>query len=288
MSKATYYIKSYVKSKDYVKSPFRYAGGKFYALKYILPYLDCVQYDEYREPFIGGGSVFFAKEKSKYNWINDLEQKIIHVYQLLTDDKQLSSLSSMLSSETATAIRHKEVKEMVPNNMLEEVFQTYYLNRTSYCGIIHKPAWGYCEGKSSPPSNWSKFLFDAAKKLKDVKITSLDFSEIIGADKIGTNVLMYLDPPYFHADQKRAYIKSFELSDHLRLCELLKNTDYYFCLSYDNTDEIKDLYSWANIYEEKWLYNTANKQGEHRGLGKELIITNYDVQPISNLQLNLL
>ena len=51
----------YKKSADYIQSPFRYPGGKFYALKYILPFLNAVPHTEFREAFVGGGSVFFGK-----------------------------------------------------------------------------------------------------------------------------------------------------------------------------------------------------------------------------------
>jgi DNA adenine methylase len=88
---------------------------------------------------------------------------------------------------------------------------------------------------------------------------------------------MYLDPPYYHADQKRAYTKSFNEKDHVRLAKALQKTPYLFCLSYDNCDEIRNLYSWANIHELSWLYNTANKKGEKRQMGEELVITNYNV-----------
>ena len=93
----------------------------------------------------------------------------------------------------------------------------------------------------------------------------------------GKTVLMYLDPPYFHADQKRAYTKPFELNDHVRLANDLKNTPFLFCLSYDDCKEIRDLYEWAHIYDVSWLYNTDNKPGGKRKACKELIITNYEV-----------
>ena len=43
----------YVPGSWKVKSPLRYPGGKFYALKHIMPYIECVEHDEYREPFLG-------------------------------------------------------------------------------------------------------------------------------------------------------------------------------------------------------------------------------------------
>lgn len=270
----------YKSGKHKVKSPLRYPGGKFYALKHIMPYIECVEHDEYREPFFGGGSVFFAKQKAKINIINDLEKNIIHFYKFILDTKNREMLIRKLTDESATKQRHSEIKQMQPSSLFEEVFRTYYLNRTSYCGIIHAPAWGYADGKSSPPQNWGKFIDDASKKLCGAEIFSLDYKEILAMPPKGKRVLLYLDPPYYHADQRRAYTKPFEIADHIRLANDLREVPYMFCLSYDDCMEIRDLYSWANIYDVSWLYNTDNKPGEKRKACKELIITNYVVNHI--------
>lgn len=266
----------YKKSDDYVQSPFRYPGGKFYALKHILPFLNMVPHHEYREPFVGGGSVFFGKKKAPFNWINDIEPQIITTYKAIQNDDLCDLLVSELTIEQANKERHKFYKEYDAKNSYEIAKKTYYLNRTSYSGIINKPAWGYATGKSSPPQNWGKFLLNANKKLEEVKITNLDFSELITSPGKHGNVLLYLDPPYFNADTKRAYIHPFDEDEHERLALLLKDTEHYFCLSYDDCAQIRKLYSWANIYERSWFYNTANTK-ETRMVGDELIITNYPV-----------
>lgn len=279
IAKDNYFVvDNYKKSIDFVKSPFRYPGGKYYALKHIMPFIDCVPHDEFREPFVGGGSVFFGKKKTKFNWLNDLEIDLVNVYKGFSDSEIVSELEKLLNNAIATPERHTEMKNYSPKNLIEKVFKTYYLNRTSYSGIIHKPAWGYKDGKSSPPQNWHNFICQASAKLQNVKITSYDFEEVINTKPKGKSVLMYLDPPYYKADQKRAYTMSFEEKDHKRLCEVLKSTDFLFCLSYDDCEEIRELYSWAHIYEKQWLYNTANKKGESRDLGNELVITNYEVK----------
>ena len=82
-----YWAIPYISGNQKVKSPLRYPGGKFYALKHIMPYIECVDHDEYREPFLGGGSVFFAKTKVKYNILNDLEFEIINFYKAILDDE---------------------------------------------------------------------------------------------------------------------------------------------------------------------------------------------------------
>ena len=266
----------YRRTKDHVQSPFRYPGGKHYALKFILPFLHAVPHDEYREPFAGGGSVFFGKEKASINWLNDLESDMIDTYTMIANPKKKDWLIEHVTAEIATRERHAEIKLFVPKTIEEIAYRTYYLNRTSYSGIINKPAWGYKEGNSSPPQNWHKFINNAHTKLKDVVLTSLDFEKVIYADPTGDSVLMYLDPPYYFADQKRAYTKSFNVCDHERLSKALRETKYNFCLSYDDCAEVRKLYNWANIYERSWFYNTANSSGP-RVIGNELIITNFEV-----------
>ncbi|WP_417260814.1 DNA adenine methylase [Celeribacter sp.] len=271
-------LKPYVKSTDYVKSPFRYPGGKFYALKHIIPFLNVVEHSEYREPFVGGGSVFFGKKKADRNWINDIDNDLMNVYSHILNKSSIKDFSVLFDDEYANRERHKEIIQMNAKSSFERAFQTYYLNRTSYSGIINKPAWGYKDGKSSPPKNWKNFLLNAHIKLQNTKITSLDFEEVINAKSKDDKVLIYLDPPYYLADQKRAYTNSFVLKDHKRLADILKNTKFKFCLSYDDCEEIRVLYKWANIYTKSWLYNTANINGASRTMGNELIITNYTVE----------
>lgn len=259
-------------------SPFRYCGGKFYAVKHILPVVLAYEHDEYREPFVGGGTVFFAKPKVRHNWISDLEPDLITTYQVIADPVKRRKLIKKLSVESATKIRHAEIKNFQASKDIDVAFKTYYLNRTSYSGIIHVPAWGYKEGKSAPPSSWAKKIEPAGEKLEGVTVSNLDFEEVVCHKPVGQSVLMYLDPPYFNADQKRAYRKPFTKIDHERLASVLKSSKHGFCLSYDDCSEVRKLYSWANIHEASWIYASADCRQVQRKEGNELIITNYDIK----------
>lgn len=279
-SRKTYaFNPNYKRGHDFVQSPFRYTGGKFYALKYIIPFLDAYPHDEYIEPFVGGGSVFFGKQRTELSWINDLESWMIETYKAIQDPVRCEILQNRVAKEVANRDRHREIKEFRPVTLDDLAFKTFYLNRTSFSGIINKPAWGYEIGYSSPPENWPKALQKVTPKLQGVKITDLDFTEVLSAPRQGENPLAYLDPPYFLADQKRAYTKSFELEDHLRLEAVLRDIDHAFVLSYDDCDEVRDLYSWANIYPRSWFHNSAASAGP-RKIGKELLITNYKLKSI--------
>ena len=66
-----------------INSPFRYAGGKFYARKLILSHIP--KHSVYIEPFAGGGSIFFAKPKVDINQLNDIDSDLINVYNIIKD-----------------------------------------------------------------------------------------------------------------------------------------------------------------------------------------------------------
>ena len=59
-----------------MNSPFRYAGGKFYARPLIKEHIP--EHDVYIEPLCGGASIFFSKKKVKVNIINDKDNELIN------------------------------------------------------------------------------------------------------------------------------------------------------------------------------------------------------------------
>ena len=259
--------------------PFRYPGGKYYAIKLIMPFIDAITHDEYREPFFGGGSVFWAKDKVKYNWINDKEEGLITTLSFFQNKSELPKLLKLFENEKeATREKYEEVKAIVPKNDFEKTYKFYYLNRTSFSGKMKNPSWGYRPKRSLPPCRWSERIIPCSEKLQDCKITCYDFEKVITAPAQGNNVLMFVDPPYYEANQKSHYICSFNKEDHIRLCECLKKTPYKFILTYDDCPEIREMYSWANIYDVKFFYRVEAAIDHKRKEGNELIITNYKME----------
>jgi len=267
-----------------VKLPFRYPGGKYYALKYLKPFWKVIDHDEYREPMVGGGAVFFGKENVQHNWINDLHEDLIITYKVMADPEMRKELIEMVSDETASKERHKEVKEMEPDDKLGRAFRFYYLNRTSFSGKMKDPYWGYRPKRSLPPERWEERIKPCGEKLENVKITNLDFEEVIRAEPKGEEVLMFIDPPYFESKQEDHYVCSFEKEDHYRLEKTLRNTPFKFFLTYDDVDKIKELYDWAYIYPVEFYYRLSNSNDSDgsREKGDELVITNYSIEDKKN------
>ncbi|MBN3874266.1 DNA adenine methylase [Nostoc sp. JL33] len=270
-----------------INSPFRYPGGKFYARNLILNHIPSHTY--YTEPFAGGGSIFFVKDKVNSNWLNDIDDLLINTLLIVRD--QPEELINFLEGESATKERHTYYKnEFIPQNKLEQAGRWFYLNRTSYSGIMkHQNCyWGYGEKYSMRPENWPRNIRRTSEKLQNVKITNLDFEEVI--ESVPDGSFLFIDPPYFNADQDKFYVHSFAKDDHFRLCQILNRHKQRikFLITYDNSDAIRELYDWAlEIHDKEWNYtinrtdnqkNGKRKQDNFKGeryKGKEIFILNY-------------
>ena len=106
-----------------------------------------------------------------------------------------------------------------------------------------------------------------------------------------TVFFLFIDPPYYGADQKKFYRCNFDYEDHLRLSDCLRrNSDRLrFLITYDNHPDIWNLYDWAcSIDTQEWNYTINRTDDQRNGLklengyknkrykGKEIFIYNYE------------
>ena len=273
---------------DKSNSPFRYPGGKFYARRLILEMLP--QHTTYCEPFAGGASIFFAKPSAGRSILNDLDGDVINVLTCIRDNAE--GLIDLLDGLPASKALHAFYKaEYEPETPLQQAFRWYYLNRTSYSGIMRPEncSWGYGDKYSMRPENWPAHLRTVSDKLEGVELSALDFEDVI--DQVPSDTFLFVDPPYFEADQAKFYNCTFGPGDHERLAACLKRNSkrIKFLLTYDDHISIKWMYSWAsNITTQEWNY-TINRTDDQRNgrkkengfknsrsKGRELFIRNYD------------
>ena len=268
---------------DPVNSPFRYAGGKFYARKLILEHVP--EHDTYVEPLCGGASIFFAKPKVEHNILNDLDEELTNCLTVIRD--RPNELADFLEGRPASKKLHAYFKkEFKPKDDLERAGRWYYLNRTSYSGIMkmENMFWGYGDKYSMRPENWRRHLQKTSLKLRGVKILNEDFESV--ARDAPDGAFLFVDPPYFNRDQDKFYTRTFTESDHYRLAKVLHDNSprLKFLLTYDNHPFIRELYDWTgNLLEKEWNY-TINRTDDQtkktrtkgkRYKGKELFIMNY-------------
>src|SRR5947209_1806268 len=88
-------LKSIEVKPERLTSFLKWAGGKELELRYILPLIP--PFDNYYEPFVGGGAVFFAIQAQK-RYINDKSPELFNLYRLIACNNQdfFSTLDTLL------------------------------------------------------------------------------------------------------------------------------------------------------------------------------------------------
>ena len=112
----------------------------------------------------------------------------------------------------------------------------------------------------------------------DTKITNYDYQDVVETE--GDNVFVFLDPPYYSATKSALYGKNGNMHttfDHERFAEVLKKSNHKWLITYDNSEYIKELFSFANIEEWNLTYGMRNVNKNGSQVGKELFISNYEL-----------
>ena len=266
-----------------MQSIFRYPGGKTkpQVREWITSY--CPKgMREYREPFVGGGGIFFAfrsenecettgrlklSTPSRFEryWLNDRHEGLIAVYEALRDrpDEFIAACKAIEPEREDDPLTEAGVRNGQPTNKrLKGVFDSlklnpdcdqalryFFVNRTVHgSGRVNYdiPSRLYF----SNPSGWNIVrngsLDKAAAVMQGVKITCGDYATVFDAP--GKDVWIYADPPYVVNSNlqpsSQIYQHSFTMDDHRRFAEVVKRCKHKVCVSYDDDEEgfIRSLY----------------------------------------------
>ena len=270
-----------------IKSPLRYPGGKQRAIAQIANYLP-QSFHEFREPFIGGGSVFLyicqTYPDIKY-WINDLNEELYHFW--LQSQHNLSALVEQVwqvkKSETCGRELFNQLAKADTAKMtsLERATRFFVLNRISFSGTIESG--GYSEasflGRFTDSSIDRLAALD--QSLVNTKITNLDYGQLL--EEPGENVFIFLDPPYLANSQSRLYGKKGDLHtffDHNRFAKLMQDCSHQWLITYDDCEQVRENFDFAFIYEWELQYGMNNYKQKQAKKGNELFITNYPIDQI--------
>ena len=261
---------------------FRWAGGKNWLIKYLDELLPN-DFENYHEPFLGGGSMFLAINPQKMFYLTDINGELINAYIKIRDDLE-KLWSIIIKFKNNKDDYYKIRKSYSKGNELEKAAMFIYLNRTSFNGIYRVNL----KGEYNVPYGFKnyKILFNYDKivnlsnKLKNAIIYHCDFEETLKNVKKGD--LVYLDPPYTVSSNKDSFIKYneklFDWKNQERLAayiEMLNNRNVKFILSNAFHEKVVDLYGrFGNIH----IFNRSSVVGgkkAKRGSFKEIIIKNY-------------
>jgi DNA adenine methylase len=263
-----------------IKSPLRYPGGKSRAVELIVSRLP--EFDEFREPFLGGGSVFvYVKQKypNKIFWGNDLYLELFKFWEYT--QKDVETLIVKIYEWRKRFIVGKELFRFLNQNItkfddLEKATAFFIYNRITFSGT--SLSGGFSEGAFQKRFTESSIqrLRPFANVIQNTKITNYDYKKLIQKD--GKNVLLFLDPPYYSATKSALYGKNGNLHktfDHEEFAITMRDCPHQWLITYDDSEYIRDLFSFANIIPWNLTYGMRNVTKKSNQNGKELFISNY-------------
>ena len=267
-----------------IKSPLRYPGGKSRAIqrmKALLP----EHFDEYREPFVGGGSFFiYLRQKSPdlKIWINDLNPELYCFWKYTQIDSQkLACELSLVKKERKNGQELFDELLKVDVSSLtefERAVRFFILNRITFSGVVESGGYSQLAFETRFTESSIERVAKLGALLAGIKITQLDYRQLLQDG--GPSVFTFLDPPYFKATKSRLYGRNGILHtgfDHDEFAEEMKACRHSWLITYDDSPEIRRNFSFANIYEWELQYGMNNyKQGKAEK-GSELFIANYDL-----------
>jgi DNA adenine methylase len=270
-----------------IKSPLRYPGGKQRAIAQIANYLP-QSFHEFREPFIGGGSVFLyicqTYPDIKY-WINDLNEELYHFW--LQSQHNLPALVEQVwqvkKSETCGRELFNQLAKADTAKMtsLERATRFFVLNRISFSGTIESGGYSEASFRGRFTDSSIDRLAALDQSLVNTKITNLDYGQLL--EEPGENVFIFLDPPYLANSQSRLYGKKGDLHtffDHNRFAKLMQDCSHQWLITYDDCEQVRENFAFAFIYEWELQYGMNNYKQKQAKKGNELFITNYPIDQI--------
>lgn len=277
-----------------MKTPLRYPGGKSRAVPKLCQWLPA-EITEYREPFLGGGSMAIEITKRYPNlsiWVNDLYEPLYLFWLALRDDgdylyKELIQLKQRYPDHGSAKQLFLDAKEKVNEKDLsykDRAVAFYIINKCSFSGLTESSSFSPQASDSNFSAKGIENLKHYSRLIKNWKITNEDYAVLVddclarGEIKCDDNTFIYVDPPYNIKDNlyghKGAMHKGF---DHARFADVMDDTMGNVMISYNNHPDIVQRFEEWHQYDFAHTY-TMRSTGTYmidQTKRRELICLNY-------------
>jgi len=274
-----------------LKTPLRYPGGKSRALSKLFQYIpDLKDYTEYREPFLGGGSVALevSKRYPKLDiWVNDLYEPLYNFWRELQDHGQalrdeLVQLKQRHADQASARNLFLDAKAYLARPVedtenFHRAVSFYVVNKCSFSGLSESSSFS----KQASDSNFSMAGIDKLpeyqKLIADWKITNLSYQHLLTDDKA---VFTYLDPPYDIKDnlygRKGSMHKGFDHDTFAVDCDCFVGPQL---ISYNSSNLVKERFEGWTVGEFAHTYTmrSVGCYNTDQASRKELVLFNYEV-----------
>lgn len=275
-----------IKYQPFVK----WVGGKRGLLPQILPLIP-KEFNNYFEPFVGGGALFFELYslgflRDKKVYLFDINAELINAYNVVKNNHtelidNLKKFKEKHSKEFYYEIRAWDREESFSQRSdIERASRFIYLNKTCFNGLYRVNSKGYHNvpmgSYKNPNICDEEVIYNASEALQKATILNVSYKDVL---KYASNSdFVYFDPPYYPLTQTSSFTayneNSFLDKEQIELFEVFKKLhekDVFVAHSNSDTDFIKNLYDEFYI-EEIQANRFINSKGSGRGKISEILI----------------
>jgi DNA adenine methylase len=258
----------------------RWAGGKSWLVRRIADLFGDLSFNKYHEPFLGGGSFFFAAGSSSVAYLSDKNEALIETYQAIKTDCE--QVISHLRGYTNNSEEYYRIRSNETSNEYERAAQFIYLNQTSFNGIYRVNLSGvYNVPYGSRQKNFLEegALRAASRALTNATLMARDFEGTLS--DIDAGDLVFIDPPYTVSHNNNGFIKYnkslFSLDDQYRLARFIgkiREKEANYILTNAAHFKIKEIFDVGDRHVEVSRASLIGGKKAQRGAVDEFIFTN--------------
>ena len=214
-------------------------GGKRRLAKDILPMFPA--HTCYCEPFCGGAALFFLKQPSKVEVLNDFNSELVALYRVL--QHHLEEFIRQFKWSLVSRQMFEWLKETPPETLtdIQRAARFFYLQKMAFGGKVARQTFGVATA-SPPRLNLMRIeedLSQAHLRLSRVYVENLDWEKCISKyDRPAT--LFFLDPPYWKTE---GYGNSFDIEQYYRMADLMRTMKGKAILTINDHPEMQEIFA---------------------------------------------
>lgn len=262
-------VNPYVSAKPIIP----WMGGKRRLAKHILPLFP--QHTCYCEPFCGGAAVFFMKEPSEVEVINDWNGELVNLYRVVKHhlEEFIRQFKYALVSRQIF-----EWLKQTPTEVLTDIQRAarfFYLQKNAFGGRAENQTFG-TSAVAPPRMNLTRIeedLSTAHLRLSRCLIEHLSWEACVRRyDRPGT--LFYLDPPYWAT---AGYGVEFGLEQYDLMADLARTIQGKMVISVNDHPEMRRAFAGLEMEDLEIKYSVRNRRSGDCPASQELLIRNFAV-----------
>lgn len=269
-------------------APLTYYGGKKRIAEWILQYIP--SHDIYCEPFFGGGAVFFAKQPSYLEVINDHNTMLINFYRQCQENFDI--MASKIQNELHSEFRYHQAEKIYSGlksaSDIDKAVATWLVFNQSW-NASARAGWKFDQGSGGSHAgivfaharrNFCPWL---KKRLQYVQISCRDALQVI-RDRDSERTFFYLDPPY--PDTNQGHYSGYTWKELEELLTLLQSIQGQFALS-NYPSEMISKFSAENSWQLKefTMKKDSNMAAVEGSQKTEVLLMNYEISVPKQLEL---